>query len=136
MKTTNYYNTFIQVAEDCPAATGEIPPEKTGGKTIANIQFSMLKSAPYKYSSDDVVFETYAQKNDLLLSEQDEARAAFFSKGQPCLRSSPLTKRYGWGIHHNPEGKIAIYGVDSDDYRRFAADPALQHVKAMRSKRT
>jgi hypothetical protein len=50
--TTNYKNTFIQIAEDCPAVKGEIK----------------------------------------------EAREYFFSKGQACFRTSPLTKSYGASI--------------------------------------
>jgi hypothetical protein len=36
MKTTNYYNTFIEVAEDCPIKTGEAPPQKVKEKTVAH----------------------------------------------------------------------------------------------------
>jgi Family of unknown function (DUF6157) len=44
MKThsTNYLNTFIEVADDCPASIGEIPPTKGDNKTVANIQFEMI----------------------------------------------------------------------------------------------
>jgi hypothetical protein len=26
--TTNYFNTFIEVAEDCPVIVAEVPPQK------------------------------------------------------------------------------------------------------------
>ncbi len=35
--TTNYQNTFIQTAEDCPATTGEIPPMRGDKKSAANL---------------------------------------------------------------------------------------------------
>lgn len=133
--TTNYFNTFIEIAEDSPAASGEIPPQKGDAKTIANIQFDMLKDNPYQYSSDDVVFGAYAEKNDISTSESATEREKFFSKGQPCLRSSPLTKWYGWGVHSNADGKVAIYPAGSDEYEKLAADTTLKHVKAMRSKK-
>ena len=133
--TTNYYNTFIQIAEDSPATTGELPPQKGDAKTVANIQFDMLKNKPYQYTSDEVVFGTYAEKNDITATERREEQEKFFSKGQPCLRSSPLTKRYGWGVHSNAEGKIAIYAADSEAYEKLAADKSLKQVKAMRSKK-
>lgn len=60
---------------------------------------------------------------------------ANFSKGQACLRASPLTKRYGWGIHSNEEGKIAIYGADTEEYRQFVLDKTVEKKKAMRNKR-
>jgi hypothetical protein len=135
MKTTNYYNTFIEVAEDCPAIAAEIPPLKGDEKTAANIQFEMVSNHPYKYTSDDVIFNVYAIKQNLANENPDKERERFFSKGQACFRSSPLAKRYGWGIHSNAEGKIALLAVESKEYKILSRDKLLKHVKAMRSKR-
>ena len=110
-----------------------MPPIKANAKTVANIQFEMLNKNPYKFTSDDVLFQVYAERNDLSESELEEARKMFFSKGQPCFRASPLTKRYGWGIHNNQEGKIAMYGLGTDEYERFLNDKGLKVVKAMKS---
>lgn len=133
--TTNYFNTFIEIAEDCPIAKGEVPPVKGDAKTVANIQFETVSRNPYKFTSDDVLFQCFAEKNDLAEGELPPAKQQFFSKGQPCFRSSPLTKRYGWGVHSNEEGKIALYGADTPEYEKLTADPKLKVVKAMRSKR-
>lgn len=133
--TTNYQNTFIEVAEDCPSTTGEIPPLKGENKTIANIEFEMISKNPYKYSSDDVLFQVFADRNDLTKSDYKDARTKFFSKGQACLRASPLTKRYGWGIHNNENGKIALYGMETPEYEKYSKDENLKIVKAMRSSR-
>ena len=133
--TTNYTDTFITVAEDCQATAGEIPPVKADAKTIAGIQFEMIGQHPYQFTSDDVIFETYAIRHDLSKSEYEPARKDFFSKGQACLRSSPLAKRYGWGIHHDAAGKVALVGFGTEQYNKMAADKSLQVVKAMRTKR-
>lgn len=133
--TTNYIDTFIAVAEDCPALQGEIPPVKGDDKSIATMQFEMITKNPYKYTSDDVLFSCFATRNDLAKSELGPGREAFFSKGQPCLRSSPLTKRYGWGVHSDRDGKVAIYGMETAEYRKFKSDKKLKVVNAMRSKR-
>ena len=69
MHTTNYTNTFIQVAEDCPVRMGEIPPVKTNVKTVANLHFEMIAEKPYHYSSDDVIFNAHAIKNDISKNE-------------------------------------------------------------------
>ena len=135
MKTTNYYNTFIEVAEDCPVASAEIPPQKGTDKTVANLQFDLLKSSPYQYTSDEVLFSVYASKNEVTATELAAEREKFFSKGQACFRASPLTKRYGWGVHANAEGKIALYALESEEYQKLAGDKSLKVVKAMRSKR-
>jgi len=132
--TTNYFDTFIQAADDCPVASGQVPPLKGKEKSIATIHFELISENPYQYTSDDILFQCFALKKSL---EEDlkEARNQFFSKGQACLRSSPLTKRYGWGMHFNHEGKIALYGKDSDAYKQFSEDKRLKITKAMRSKR-
>jgi hypothetical protein len=90
----------------------------------------------YKYTSDDVLFSIYAAKNDVADKDIDKEKSRFFSRGHPCFRSSPLPKRYGWGVHSNAEGKIAIYAVDSDEYKKLAKDRDVKHLKAMRSKRS
>lgn len=135
MKTTNYTNTFIEVAEDCSAKSAEIPPLKGSEKTAANIQFEMIIENPYHYTSDDVLFTVYATKNNISKRELDNEKEKFFSKGQACFRSSPLTKRYGWGVHNDAEGKIAIYALGSTEYKKLSKDKNLKHVKAMRAKR-
>ena len=103
--------------------------------TIANIQFEMLINNPYKYTSDEVLFHVYAIRNKLNESDYEHERKKFFSKGQPCFRSSPLTKRYGWGVHSDSKGRMALYAVESDEYRKLSEDTDLNHLKAMRSKR-
>lgn len=133
--TTNYQNTFIEVADDCPATSGEMPPVKGDKQTIGNVQFDLLYEHPYEHTSDDVIFATYAIRNGLKKSELKAAREEFFSKGQPCMRTSPLTKRYGWGVHSDDKGKIAIYPMDSPEYKKFAKDKTLQHTKAMKTSR-
>jgi hypothetical protein len=47
--------------------------------------------------------------------------------------SSPLTKRYGWGVHSNAKGKIAIYPLGSAEYKKHAKNGKLKYLKAMRS---
>ncbi len=135
MHTTNYYDTFIEVADDCPVSRAEVPPSRAGQKSAANLQFEIVHRNPYQFTSDDVLFEVFARKHDLAGSEKEEGRNVFFSKGQPCFRASPLPKKYGWGVHSDTEGKIALVAVESDNYQKLAEDKNLRHTKAMRSKR-
>lgn len=131
--TTNYKDSFIEVATDCPATTGEIPPIKGDAKTVVNIQYDILSRNPYKFTSDDVLFQVYAERNNLTKTELQAAREQFFSKGQPCFRASPLTKRYGWGIHNDKDGKIALFGCETTEYKELATDKTLKILKAMKS---
>lgn len=135
MKDINYYNTFIAVADDCPVSAGEIPQAKGGVKTVPVIQYEMISSSPYVYTQADVLFEVHAFRNGIKEEEKDLEREKFFSRSQACLRASALGKRYGWGIHHNAEGKMALYAVESEEYRKLLQDRSIKQVKAMRSSR-
>ena len=135
LHSTNYYSTLIEVAEDCPEEVGTEPLMRGGKQTIANYQFDLLKANPYKYTSDDIFFKIFAIKKDLIEEELASEREVYFSKGQPCFRASPLTKKYGWGVHSNSEGKVAMYGCETEEYQKFMADKSIKKVKAMRSKR-
>jgi hypothetical protein len=131
--TTNYQNVFIEVAEDCLATCGEVPPLKGDQKTVASLQFELVHKHPYQFTSDDVLFQVFALRNDITEKEQELARVQFFSKGQPCFRASPLTKRYGWGLHCDKNGKIALVGCDTPEYEALAKDKQLKVVKAMKT---
>jgi hypothetical protein len=46
-KTTNYFDTFINMSIDCPAEKGEIPPLSDKAKSVASLQYEMLSKNPY-----------------------------------------------------------------------------------------
>lgn len=141
MGSINYFDTFIAVAEDSTALQGMVP----GGRakpTVAELAHTMITANPYTYTSDDVVFTIYADRNGIPESERLQARQAFFAKSQACLRASDLGKKFGWGIHCDTDGRVALYGVESDEYRQFLSGEgaagggeAVMVRKAMRSRR-
>lgn len=131
--TTNYHNTFIEVAEDTKVACGTVPLSKGDKKTVAALQYELLVNNPYKFSSDDLFFQVYAILNDVTNEESEMAKKSFFSKGQPCFRASPLTKTHGFGVHSDEQGKVAIYGMETAQYEAFVNDPSMKKVKAMRT---
>ena len=133
--TTNYRNTLIEIAEDSPVARGTEPPANPERPSVARQQFEMLAGNPYRYDSDSVLFGVYALRKDIPEPERERERQVYFSKGQPCFRASPLTKRYGWGVHSDADGKVALYGAETETYLKLQQDPAVTKVKAMRSAR-
>jgi hypothetical protein len=135
MGSTNYTATFIQVADDCPVTAAEVPPSGTAAPTIAALQYELIGAQPYEHTSDDVLFAVHAIRQAIPAADRAAARAAFFARDQACLRSSPLGKRYGWGIHHDAAGRVALIPLGSAEYAALAADPAVRQLKAMRSKR-
>lgn len=137
MKThsTNYFDTFIETAEDCPREAGCRPPKKENNRSVADLQFELVSNHPYEFTSDEIFFQVHIERNGLKKSSLEEERRLFFSKGQPCFRASPLCKTYGWGVHSDSAGKVALYGCETEEYRDFAQNKELKTVKAMRSKR-
>jgi hypothetical protein len=132
--TTNYFNTFIEVAEDTKRKISSKPPVRDK-RTVAEIQYDLISSNPYKYTSDDILFQIFADRNNLTKSEYKKAREHFFSKGQACLRASPLTRTYGYGIHFDDDGKIALYGMETPEYQNYVSDKNIKKIKAIRLKR-
>jgi hypothetical protein len=135
MGSTNYTNTFIHVADDCPVASAEQPPIIGKAPTVAALQYALIAEHPYELTSDDVLFEVHATRQGIPDADRAAAREAFFATSQACLRSSPLAKRYGWGIHHDSESKIALVPLGTDDYTKLAAKPEVRQTRALRSKR-
>ena len=134
MHTTNYFDTFIEVSLDTKVREGT-PPHSRDKKTVAEIEYELIIENPYKYNSDEILFRVYAERNNIPREEQEQARKQFFSMGQPCFRASPLAKSYGYGIHCNSEGKVAIYGIETAAYQNFLADTKIKKVKAMKLSR-
>lgn len=133
MHSTNYKNTFIEIAEDCDLKAAKIPLAKNDKPTIAQMQYARLSAEPYRWTSDDLIFGIWAERNEQ--SPTPEMREEFFSKGQACLRASPLPKTHGFGVHFDENERVAIYPVESGEYQNLQNDPSLKHLKAMRSKR-
>lgn len=135
MNSTNYFDVLIEVSEDTKAVSGIIPPIKSNRKSVANYEHEIVSNNPYKYTSDDVFFMVYAERKAIPQSQHEKERKLYFSKGRPCFRASPLTKTYGWGVHSNAVGKVAIFGVESSEYAKLVKDSKTVKKKAMRSKR-
>ena len=123
----NYYETLIEVADDCPATEGRVPQARGGKKTKAVVEYELLVKHPYAYTEEDIAFEVYAVLHDVAKASRPQERAKFLSKGHPHLRVSALAKRYGWGMHNNAEGKVALIAAESREYKRLIKDPGTTH---------
>jgi hypothetical protein len=132
-----YRNTFISVAADCRATTGEVPPGRCDGPTVAGTQYAMLAAAPGRWTQEDVLFASSPQARGRELGEAERQRLQqeYFSQPRACLRASPLPKTLGWGLHYDAEGRITLHALDSPDYARLSSDSSLTQLRALRSSR-
>jgi hypothetical protein len=135
----SYKNTFIRVSTDCPVDRAIVPVSTRPAKPAHLIQYELLSQAPYRYNHEELLFEVYIRHKqipeEVLQERRQELWEELFSKPHPCLRASALPKKYGWGVHYDEQGKIAIYGMDSPEYQRFTASSDVQLLHAMRTSR-
>ncbi|MEM7130484.1 MAG: DUF6157 family protein [Chloroflexota bacterium] len=135
----SYKDTFIQVAEDSPATQSTKPGLYRGKPTIAGIEYELLSESPYTFDQEELTFEVHVRRKEIPAEEVWENRNKIwnelFKKGQPCLRASALTKRYGWGAHYNADGKIALYGMETEEYQHFLDVGHVKVLTAMKAKR-
>jgi hypothetical protein len=134
-----YRNTFIAVAPDTTATAGKVPLARGGLKTIALLEYQLISARPYALTQEEIQFAVHVERQNISASVLKVRRAelweAYFSKPMACMRTSPLPKTYGWGLHFNDQGKVALVPMESAEYRNFLSDPALAQACAMRSKR-
>jgi hypothetical protein len=131
MHTTNYTNTLITPAADCPASR-PLVPGKPG--SIAALQYAMLASGPFTWTSDEVIWSVTATRRGGDPADS-AARAAFFAKPQACLRASPLVKTQGWALLYDAEGRVALIDPASAAYQAALADPGVTKRAGMRNAR-
>lgn len=135
----NYFDIFIAVAPDCAARVGTVPPERAGKKTIAGMEHELIAGQPYVLTQEDVQFAVHVRRLGLRATELKPRRAQlwaeFFAKPMACMRASPLPKSYGWGLHFNDAGKVALVPVESPRYQELLNDNAVQQTRAMRAQR-
>jgi hypothetical protein len=142
MEPVDYVDTFIAVADDSTATKGTVPPDAAGNPSVAASTFQRVAEHPYRFTSGDVIFAVFADRRGVPEPERAAARDEFYSRSQACLRASDLGKRYGWGIHADADGRIALVGVETPEYaefvsgqRRSASGTPVKLTKAMRSSR-
>lgn len=123
MHTTNYTNTLITVSPDTKRVAAVPPP--VGRASITEMQFAMLHGHDYELTSDDVVFAVFADRKGVAADDRAAARDRFFSRGQPCMRTSPLAKNYGWGVHADETGRVALVAMETSTYHAMVNDDAI-----------
>ena len=135
----NYYDAFIKLAPDSTATHSAIPPARGETKTIPAIEYELLAAKPYFYTQEELQFAVHVEREEItpaqLKSKRQQLWAEFFGKPRACLRCSSLPKKYGWGLHFDKEGRIALVAVESAAYKKFNGSKSLKVVPAMNSKR-
>lgn len=133
---TGFRNTFIRISSDCPETSGIEPPVRGGKVPVHLIHLNLLRERPYHYTHEALIAEGELRREASTGETKREILARIRSKPLPCLRTSALPKRYGWGFHFDHAGRIAAYPAGSPEYGKLEADQGVAQVMAVRSKRT
>ncbi|GAA3012757.1 DUF6157 family protein [Streptosporangium longisporum] len=135
----NYYDTLIAVADDCPVDGAVVPAPRAGKRTVAVVQFEMIDADPGGLTQEDVLFGSWLNRQEPQppAAEWVELRERFFATPQACLRSSPLPKKYGWGLLFDEAGRVRLCPMDSAEYRDIVTGEVtgVKILKALRSRR-
>jgi hypothetical protein len=116
---------IVLVAEDSPTRLAMPPSGGRSGPTVAQVQYEMLTAEPFRWTEDDVLFESWWRRQDAAgtasHAEKERARAEYLARPRPCLRASPLPQRYGWGLVFDDHERVALCPVESQEYQSLAA---------------
>ena len=112
---------LILIATKCSMKRGTKPVSNREQPTIAMHQYDVLTEMPYQLDYDELkkeVHENRRGKTDLKPDSYD-------------MRRSELCKVWGWGIHQDKNGKLALVGCETKEYRRLVKDLQVQKEKAL-----
>ena len=135
----NYINTFIAVSPDTKAKVGSVPLARAGKRSIAQIEYELIASHPYELTQEEIQFSVHVERTGVtpaqLKAKRSELWSAFFSKPTACMRTSALARSYGWGLHFDSKGRVALVPMESPKYQKLSGSPSIEQTRAMRSKR-
>jgi len=99
---------LIEVAEDTPVTSSEIPPD-TDRKSISRIEWEVLIATPYRHTEREffkVVHFDIRGRHDLKIDSYS-------------IKRMLLVKQYGWGIHRSLNGTLALVPMESERYKEL-----------------
>lgn len=124
--TTNCFDTFIEMAEDCPAAAAQTPPVKES-VSAPQVEYEILIGGPWQCAPDDGPCESGG-------GCRETGRGDFSPKDE--LGFSAPAAACGRGVRGGEEGKTEIYTVESvapDGYQKLGGGDTPEAPKAARS---
>ena len=114
---------LITVADKCPANRGMEPTTNRAEKTITMHQYDVLTEMPYQLTYKQLKEEVHRTRwGKEFTDEQLETY---------MMKRSGLCKIYGWGVHEDKNGKLALVGCETKEYRRLVKDLQVQKEKAL-----
>ena len=113
---------LITVADKCPANHGMEPTTNRAEKTITMHQYDVLTEMPYQLTYKQLKEEVHRTRRGKEFT--DEQLETYM------MKRSELCKIYGWGVHEDKNGTLALVGCETKEYRRLVRKPGVERKKA------
>jgi hypothetical protein len=117
-----YCNTLIKVASDCTVKRGTIPESNRKAFTDATVYYEVLSQNRYKLTER----EFYKESLEIRLRKKVKHK-------KYMMKRNILCKKWGWGVHFDCNGKMALVGCETNEYNKLLSDPAITKMAAYRS---
>jgi hypothetical protein len=112
---------LILISEDSPNTRATIPSDDRSSKTVvARIEYEVLSENPY----------THSRRDFFKLAHHDIRRKTHLKIDSYLLARSLLVRQFGWGIHVDSNGKLALMPSESEEYGRLLNDPEVKNTRA------
>lgn len=113
------------VAEDCKVPNAVEPSSKLRNdkKTNNRITWEVLHEAPYAYDAKKL-----KEKIHLEIRGRTDLKLEAYN-----IRKSKMAQCFGWGIHQNSEGKLALVAMESEKYQQLKNN--IRTVATFRNKK-
>jgi hypothetical protein len=118
-------NTLIMPSDDCDTPVAVVPAGKNKKNPIPVDWYQNLIKCPHKYTEREFRELVYFTIRGDMTNKIDEYDS----------RRSLLCRKYGWGIHFDGSGRMALLGRESKEFKTLSADPLVTKVRAFNAKR-
>ncbi|MBA3390336.1 MAG: GIY-YIG nuclease family protein [Rubrobacter sp.] len=122
--STSAREELIEIAADSHVIRSEEPPYGGTGKTIARVSYEVLAENPYVFSEPEFYHEVH-----VIRRKRPDLRIESYN-----IKKLALVKNFGWGIHRNKDGKLALVPCESERYKELLADQLVKKTKAYRNR--
>ena len=109
------HENLILISEDAESRVSIIPPE---GDTIARIAYEVLISNPYQFTEAEYHHEVHITRRN-----RPDLNISSYS-----IKRSPLLQKFGWGVHRDVNGRLALVPAESEEYQNFSNSIATSNA--------
>ena len=149
--STNYYNTFIEIAEDCPAEAGETPPQKWNKKKcrifnskcvimiLINIPLTKYYSLYMQFEKQSLMKLGIKQNNPIFLKDSPASADHPCPKNMageyivinteklPCMDVKQENTRCSWRMLRLKRSRLCVPNDDNNTFQ-VSSEPFLSNT--------